>query len=152
MSDQQPTSWRDRFFGTAPEPREQPEGTDAGAVHDSAELAPDSSEVAATSVEEHDEHQPLVEHEGEADTAELRTAPDEREQPIEPTVIAPSSLRGPSHSAAHPDDAPRASAEDVHGDAATTSLEREPGGEAAEPPPLVEPRRPSFGLRRHGDG
>ncbi|WP_026374178.1 hypothetical protein [Agrococcus lahaulensis] len=158
MSDQQSTSWRDRFFGTAPlseaTPDERIEATgdadasEVSAAH-SAELAPDSTEAATATVDEHDEHQPLVEHEPEADTAVLeRPAPSD--SPIEPTVIAPSTLRGPSHSAAHPDDSARSTAAEVHGEAASSSLEGEPV-EPAEPPALVEPRRPSFGLRRHGD-
>ena len=167
MSDEQPTSWRERFFGStptadaAPSTDEQP--ADASQTdHDSAELAPDDAEVAATSVEEHDAHQPLVEHDTDADTAVLDTTADRgaaaddaddraADSPIEPTVIAPSTLRGPSHSAAHPDDATRATADEVHGEAATSSLENpetDAPAEAAEPPALVEPRRPSFGLRR----
>lgn len=161
MSDQQSTSWRDRFFGTAPLAEATPDerggapadadvdASEVSAAH-SAELAPDSTEAATTTVDEHDEHQPLVEHEPEADTAVLER-PAASDSPIEPTVIAPSSLRGPSHSAAHPDDAARPSAEQVHGEAASSSLESEPVAEPTEPPALVEPRRPSFGLRRHGD-
>lgn len=160
MSDQQSTSWRDRFFGTAPLAEATPDDrvdasgdvdapAEVSAAH-SAELAPDSTEAAATTVDEHDEHQPLVEHDDEADTAVLER-PASSDSPIEPTVIAPSTLRGPSHSAAHPDDSARSTAEEVHGEAASSSLESEPIDEAGEPPALVEPRRPSFGLRRHGD-
>lgn len=161
MSDQQSTSWRDRFFGTAPLAKATPDeradatgGTDADASEvseaHSAELAPDSTEAATTTVDEHDAHQPLVEHEPDADTAVLER-PSASDSPIEPTVIAPSTLRGPSHSAAHPDDSARPTPEQVHGDAASSSLESEPVAEPTEPPALVEPRRPSFGLRRHGD-
>ncbi|MCH1884123.1 DMT family transporter [Agrococcus sp. ARC_14] len=219
MSDEQPTSWRERFFGSTPasdapttdeqtadEPQIAPDAAEA--EFDSAEVAPDEAEVAATSVEEHDAHQPLVEHDGEnalatdavsddtgsaaaaaddeADTAVLDThratddtdtavldaqaASDDRggDSPIEPTVIAPSTLRGPSHSAAHPDDEPRATADEVHGEAADSSLEHPAtdtadrgdttpsldaadAGDTTEPPALVEPRRPSFGLRRRSD-
>lgn len=180
MSDERPTSWRERFFGSAPA-ESAPTGDDAAAQEPvttedaaleqhSAELAPDSVEVAATAVDDHDDHQPLVEHEREtaaadapagtepgsavdadADTAVLdaqQPVDDPADSPIEPTVIAPSSLRGPSHSAAHPDDSARA----AHGDAAESSLEQPPAGAAEEPPELVEPRRPSFGLRRRADG
>ncbi|SDS23209.1 hypothetical protein [Agrococcus carbonis] len=160
MSDEQPTSWRERFFGTAPAttPSEDAPADERGTDPHSAESAPDSSEVASQSVTEHDDHQSLVEHEPSTDTAELG----DRESPIEPTVIAPSTLRGPSHSAAHPDDTPtgdatasRRRADAAHGDAADSSLEREPetdaASDAAAPPELVEPRRPSFGLRRRTD-
>ncbi|GAA1422073.1 hypothetical protein [Agrococcus citreus] len=186
MSDEQPTSWRDRFFGSGPAQQPTPEAPETapptpsgsaaedGSQH-SAELAPDEAEVAATSVDEHDAHQPLVEH----DTDETRVEHDADEprvehdadraadSPIEPTVIAPSTLRGPSHSAAHPDDTVRSDVRPVQqDDAATSSLERadstddDAGSRAddaptqampTEPPPLVEPRRPSFGLRRQGD-
>src|SRR5690606_6295090 len=140
---------------------------------DSAELAPDEAEVAAVSVQDHDEHQQLVEHDAQArrdPVAADESAPAEREArnasdsgsgddaSIEPTVIAPSTLRGPSHSAAHPDDA-RGSADAAHGEAAESSLEQHPeagaaganAADGAEPPALVEPRRPSFGLRRRAD-
>lgn len=162
MSDEQPTSWRDRFFGSSP-------STDAvSASHDrsvdepapaddATAVSPPEADVAATSVEDHDEPQPLVEHTSSDDD-------DDRgdDSPIEPTVIAPSTLRGPSHSAAHPDDADRASADQVHDEAAESSLEQHgaadtsaaTGADAAgpvSPPPLVEPRRPSFGLRRRSD-
>lgn len=173
MSDEQPTSWRDRFFGSSPaadrtaptndeQVDEQPER-----AYDSAEVAPDEAEVAAVSVEDHDEHQPLVEHDAAADSVGSR----DDDAAIEPTVIAPSTLRGPSHSAAHPDDARestdgdhgtgdagRARADEAHGEAAGSSLEQPTEADAAadpavdgEPPALVEPRRPSFGLRRRGD-
>lgn len=193
MSDEKPTSWRDRFFGSTP--AEAPAADSAASAtdeqiadqpevtYDSAELAPDEAEVAAVSVEDHDEHQPLVEHEVEGkhevsasegtDTAVLdsRSASEGRageergaDEAIEPTVIAPSTLRGPSHSAAHPDDA-RGAADSAHGEAAESSLEQHaeadaPDASAAdgsttadgtEPPELVEPRRPSFGLRRRSD-
>jgi hypothetical protein len=184
MSDEQPTSWRDRFFGGPGREPERAEG-ESGSEADphsqhSAELAPDSAEAAATSVTEHDAHQPLVEHEPEADTAALDThdtgaaprhaadASDDRVvDSIAPTVIAPSTLRGPSHSAAHPDDMARTDsarsdsargADERHGEAATSSLEQAAESAADEPPALVEPRRPAFGLRRHteeapvGDG
>ncbi|MGY3127904.1 hypothetical protein ACVWW9_001403 [Agrococcus sp. UYP33] len=185
MSDEQPTSWRDRFFGSGPAPERatEPTGQDAGAGHvanpaghddapaedtstqplRAADGGAHDAEIASTSVDEHDDHQPLVEHQGDARAAD---------SPIEPTVIAPSTLRGPSHSAAHPDDTARVQPQ---GDAATSSLERpeiaqvhhadEPSADvthaedapteaiatdpvATEPPALVEPRRPSFGLRR----
>lgn len=187
MSDQQPTSWRDRFFGSGPAKEPAPEAPAEETrddVQHSAELAPDAPEVAATSVEEHDGHQPLVEHDSDAHESMVAHADEQpaaetdadrsADTPIEPTVIAPSTLRGPSHSAAHPDDTVRSEA---HGDAATSSLERgdtatteradddaptqamdaqvpaaETGESApAEPPALVEPRRPSFGLRRQSD-
>ena len=123
MTDQQSTAWRDRFFGTAPLAEATPDerggapadadvdASEVSAAH-SAELAPDSTEAATTTVDEHDEHQPLVEHEREpeADTAVLER-PSVSDSPIEPTVIAPSTLRGPSHSAAHPDDSARSTAE-----------------------------------------
>ncbi len=176
MSDEQHTSWRDRFFGSGPADEPTPEVRDADAdassvaetpedtsPQHSAELAPDDTEVAATSVDEHDGHQPLVEHDTD------RAA----DSPIEPTVIAPSALRGPSHSAAHPDDTARTDVQrDRHEDAASSSLERADGADtdpgtdvradgaptqplasdaATEPPALVEPRRPSFGLRRQAD-
>ncbi|MGC5077337.1 hypothetical protein [Agrococcus sp. DT81.2] len=172
MSDEQHTSWRDRFFGSGPAKEPAPEAPEArdDAQH-SAELAPDEAEVAATSVAEHDEHQPLVEHDAEAHQSmaqqERQSTSDadrSADSPIEPTVIAPSTLRGPSHSAAHPDDTVRTDTArfDAHRDAATSSLERvdDPSADGArgddaptqamptEPPPLVEPRRPSFGLRR----
>ncbi|MFJ6114346.1 hypothetical protein ACIQC8_09585 [Agrococcus sediminis] len=185
MSDEQPTSWRDRFFGSASAKEPTTGDTGAEAVepstserqvhHHSADDAPDDAEVAATSVSEHDEHQPLVEHEPGTDTAPLDTAvaDDRGDSPIEPTVIAPSTLRGPSHSAAAPDDMARTDAHEAHGDAAASSLEQQPelaphepegprdaaadGDDASRdagdgPPPLVEPRRPSFGLRRHTAG
>ncbi|SFS03343.1 hypothetical protein SAMN04487783_0738 [Agrococcus baldri] len=181
MSDEQPTSWRDRFFGSTPAETPAADSADPAAdeqaeaeqevTYDSAELAPDDAEVAAVSVGDHDEHQPLVEHDAEArqdpfDAEETAPAERERRAPdngsgddasIEPTVIAPSTLRGPSHSAAHPDDA-RGSVDAAHGDAAESSLEQHPdtaGAHAvddAAPPALVEPRRPSFGLRRRADG
>lgn len=199
MSDEQRTSWRDRFFGSGPaqEPTRDVAADDASTRHDaptdaplgsedetlhSAELAPDSAEVAATSVDEHDLHQPLVEHDVD-DHGEYRPLVEHHDEhvdqqdadraadsPIEPTVIAPSTLRGPSHSAAHPDDTARSDVRrDAQGDAATSSLERADDEAdtqssrdassadapteaiATEPPALVEPRRPSFGLRRHAD-
>ncbi|MGM1028819.1 MAG: hypothetical protein ACQEWM_02965 [Actinomycetota bacterium] len=175
MSDEQPMSWRDRFFGSGPARDPQPEVPGADAASDattaddasarhSAELAPDDTEVAATSVDEHDAHQPLVEHDTDRSLAET-DADRAADSPIEPTVIAPSTLRGPSHSAAHPDDTSRSDVRhEVQDDAASSSLERaddaptqaiatEPAAApaAAEPPPLVEPRRPSFGLRRQSD-
>src|SRR5690606_19412196 len=79
MSDEQPTSWRDRFVGSGPAQQPPPEAPETapptpsgsaaedGSQH-SAERAPDEAEVAATSVDEHDAHQPLVEH----DTDETR--------------------------------------------------------------------------------
>lgn len=179
MSDEQPTSWRDRFFGSGPAQQPTPEAHEAaaptrdesgpdevGSQH-SAELAPDEADVAATSVDEHDAHQPLVEHVDEESTVE-HDADRAADSPIEPTVIAPSTLRGPSHSAAHPDDTVRSDVQrDRQDDDASSSLERpdtmpEQGAgtraddattEATptEPPPLVEPRRPSFGLRRQSD-
>lgn len=163
MSDEQPTSWRDRFFGSSP-------STDADAAShdrsvdepaptdDASATTPAEADAAATSVEDHDEPQPLVEHTS-------RDGGDDRmsDSPIEPTVIAPSTLRGPSHSAAHPDDSARATADEVHDEAAESSLEQHHGqatGSAvgddsaagsSTPPPLVEPRRPSFGLRRRAE-
>lgn len=154
--EQQPTtSWRDRFFGSRPEGAA---GADARAADDaaeapSAEATPDRAEVASTSASDADAHRSLVDHgaadEPAADTAVLdaeaaQEAHDERDGAIEPTVIAPSSLRGPSHSAAHPDDEHR-HAHDDEG----SSLEAAAG--ADEPPALVEPRRPSFGLRRRAE-
>lgn len=178
MSDEQPTSWRERFFGSPPAEtpaseesaaaRDEQTAERSASTHDSAQVAPDEAEVASTSVEEHDDHQPLVEHEmhtdrpgtDDTDTAVLdaQTASDDRssDSPIEPTVIAPSTLRGPSHSAAHPDDAARSIAHDAHGEAAESSLSQHPEAdgqpEASAPPALVEPRRPSFGLRRRAEG
>lgn len=182
MSDEQPTSWRERFFGSAPA-ESRARANDEHAVDQQpahgAGGAADEADDAAQSVAEHDEHQPLVDHQpvvehraDDADTAVLdaQEAPAERsgsrrgehervderaDTPIEPTVIAPSRLRGPSHSAAHPDDTARTSADEAHREAADSSLERplaepdasEARGDAA-PPELVEPRRPSFGLRR----
>lgn len=160
MSDEQPTSWRDRFFGSSPSTDAEPASND-GSVDDGARAEDDTAavhpeaDVAATSVTDHDAPQPLAEH---ADADDDRGS----DSPIEPTVIAPSTLRGPSHSAAHPDDSARASADQVHDDAAESSLEQPSGTEAnavtdldaagpASPPPLVEPRRPSFGLRRRSD-
>ncbi|WAC66731.1 hypothetical protein OVA14_02835 [Agrococcus sp. SL85] len=156
--EQQPTtSWRDRFFGSRPE-----DGAEAGsrpadaaaAEEPSAEATPDRAEVAATSASDADAHRSLVDHgatgEPAADTEVLdaqasQEAHDDRDGAIEPTVIAPSSLRGPSHSAAHPDDEHRHARDDDG-----SSLEAAAG--ADEPPALVEPRRPSFGLRRRADG
>ncbi|SDH36918.1 hypothetical protein [Agrococcus jejuensis] len=109
-----------------------------------------SAEDASTSVTDHDAHQPLVD-DGDAPTQQLPTQGDapahatEPEAPanesddwqrswdeagggeIEPTVIAPSSLRGPSHDA----------------EVEQSSLEQTPEA----PPELVEPRRPSLSLR-----
>lgn len=184
MSDEQPTSWRDRFFGSSPSTDADTASHDGSVdepapADDTTAGTPPEADVAATSIEDHDEPQPLVDH--------TSRDGDNRgnDSPIEPTVIAPSTLRGPSHSAAHPDDSARASADQVHAEAAESSLERhdEPessaAGEtatsstatgsatgetatagstatgtatgAATPPPLVEPRRPSFGLRRRSD-
>ncbi len=185
MSDEQPTSWRERFFGSAPaEPRDRANdehAVDQRPAHDAADGASSDADDAAQAVGEHDGHQPLVEHQpsetgsDDADTAVLdaqdasadragsrrgeqeRVGDDRADTPIEPTVIAPSRLRGPSHSAAHPDDTARATADEAHGDAADSSLERpldEPvtsHERDAAPPELVEPRRPSFGLRRRSD-
>ncbi|WP_347754561.1 hypothetical protein [Agrococcus sp. ProA11] len=166
MSDEQPTSWRDRFFGSSPSTDadaasrdgnvDEPALADDAPVHDESAATPAEADAAATSIEDHDEPQPLVEHTSRDD--------DDRggDSPIEPTVIAPSTLRGPSHSAAHPDDSARATADEVHDEAAENSLEQHRGQAAASdadgsasgaatPPPLVEPRRPSFGLRRRTD-
>ncbi|WP_072315031.1 DMT family transporter [Agrococcus sp. Marseille-P2731] len=197
MSEQQPTSWRDRFFGGAPAAQSAPPSEPAAspdaeqhpderpvdeAVPTTAPLQEQPADDASTSVAEHDAHQPLVEHDSDpewtaadADTAVLDAhaasadadadhgrdaghaagdeAGDDRtgDSPIEPTVIAPSALRGPSHSAAHPDDAARRTADEVHGEAAESSLANPEATESSEPPELVEPRRPSFGLRRRSE-
>lgn len=158
MSDEQPTSWRERFFGTRPEDTaDEATAPPADATADGPARSEADAEVASTSVAEHDDHQPLVEHEPAADTAVLDEQPHHGaghdaghhdghhahdDGSIEPTVIAPSSLRGPSHSAAHPDDS--------HADRAS-SLEQPADEPADGPPALVEPRRPSFGLRRQTD-
>lgn len=147
-----------------------------------------SADDASTSVTDHDAHQPLVD-EGDAPTQQLPTqgdAPAHAGEPeaqaneaddwqrswdeagggeIEPTVIAPSSLRGPSHDAEaehssleHAPDEPAEHAEHAndaaHADPATAdavassrSVEAGDHPEPTEPPELVEPRRPSLSLR-----
>lgn len=168
MSDEQPTSWRDRFFGSSPSTDADPAPNDRSAdeharADDGTAAAAADADAAASPAADHDGRSPLAEH---------TAADDDRgnDSPIEPTVIAPSTLRGPSHSAAHPDDAARASADQVHDEAAESSLEQSSGTDEraatgtdasaatdtdaagpASPPPLVEPRRPSFGLRRRSD-
>ena len=152
MSDEQHTSWRDRFFGTAPAQTPESARTHDADPQHSAELGPDSTEAATTSVEDDVAHQPLVEHvDSDADTAVLDTHAAGDDSPVEPMVIAPSTLRGPSHSAAHPDESGRTDTPAAHGDAAASSLAREPEEGAGEPPALVEPRRPSFRLRRQAE-
>lgn len=132
---------------------------------------------ASSSVHDHDAHEPLVD-DGDAPTQQLPTQgdapahaadgevpPDESDDwqrtwdeagggDIEPTVIAPSTLRGPSHDAEaerssleqSPDESAAAAADPATADAVASSRAAESGA-TADPPELVEPRRPSLSLR-----
>lgn len=134
-----------------------------------------SAEDASTSVTDYDAHQPLVD-DGDAPTQQLPAQGDAPAHAtdgvapaddgddwqrswdeagggeIEPTVIAPSTLRGPSHDAdaehssleqpaAEPDDADPTTAD---AGASSGAVDSEA---ASAPPELVEPRRPSLSLR-----
>lgn len=128
---------------TDPTNRDEPgaHGVNDGAEAPSAEATPDSAEVASTSVDEHDEHRGLVESGTDRAAARANEHDDWQRSwneagggEIEPTIIAPSTLRGPSHDA----------------EATSSSLEQ-PGIDAdsartEEPPALVEPERPSLRL------
>ncbi|QCR20111.1 hypothetical protein [Agrococcus sp. SGAir0287] len=148
-----------------------------GRVGDADGVQPTTSaEDASTSVQDHDAHQPLVD-DGDAPTQQM---PVQDEAPrddaddwqrswdeagggdIEPTVIAPSALRGPSHEAeaeqSSLEQAPDEPVDHAHAmaptdpaaaDAVASSRSVEAGehAEPTNPPELVEPRRPSLSLR-----
>lgn len=154
-----------------------------GRQNESDETLPHSSaDDASTSVTDHDAHQSLV----DAPTQQMPVQGDapahasEPEAPrddaddwqrswdeagggaIEPTVIAPSALRGPSHDAEaeqssleHAPDEPVEHSSDVHAvDPATAdaigsirAVDTRDDEAQTDPPELVEPRRPTLSLR-----
>lgn len=144
-----------------------------GRVGDDDGVQPNvSADDASTSVTDHDTHQPLVD-DGDAPTQQLPTqgdAPAHATDPepsahesddwqrswdeagggeIEPTVIAPSTLRGPSHDAEAEHSSleqPPVAADPSTADAVDSSRAVETGA-TVDPPELVEPRRPSLSLR-----